>query len=57
MNSVKFSRTPFLQNTSGGLLLEKQTLNTKYLLELIKRNSKVQETIIMSSERALNLDQ
>ena len=57
MNFVKFSRTPFLQNTSGGLLLEKQTLNTKYLQELIKRKSKVQETIIMSSERALNFDQ
>ena len=55
-SSAKFSGTPFLQNTSGRLLLEKLTLNTKHLLELIKRRSKVQETI-MSCERALNFDQ
>ena len=55
-SSAKFSGTPFLQNTSGRLLLEKLTLNTKYLLELIKRRSKVQETI-MSCKRALSFDQ
>ena len=35
---------------------EKQTPNNKFLLELIKRRSKVQEKI-MSYERALNSDQ
>ena len=35
---------------------EKQTLNPKYLLDLTKRRSKVQETN-MSCERALDFDQ
>ena len=43
-------RKHFLQNTSGRLLLRNK------LLELIKRRSKVKETI-MSCERALNFDQ
>ena len=36
--------------------MARKTLNTKYLLELIKRRSKVQETN-MSCECALNFDQ
>ena len=55
---AKFLRTPFVQNTSGRLLLwttASETSNTKYL-ELMKRRSKVQEKN-MSCERVLNLDQ
>ena len=49
----------FTCNISLNLFLwhgDKWTLNTKYLLQLIKRRSKVQKTNI-SCELALNLDQ
>ena len=58
VNFAKFLRTPFVQKTSGQLLIwttASETSNTKYL-ELIKRRSKVQEKN-MSCERALNFDQ
>ena len=58
VNFAKFLRTPFIQNTSGQLLLwttASETSNTKYL-ELIKRRSKVQEKS-MSCKRALNFGQ
>ena len=58
VNFAKFLRTPFVQKTSGQLLIwttASETSNTKYL-ELIKRRSKVQEKN-MSCKRALNFDQ
>ena len=50
------SHTIFLRIYFFGMVINTKTLNTKYLLQLIKRRSKVQKTNI-SCEHALNLDQ
>ena len=57
MNFAKFLRTPFLQNTSGRLLLERHTCNVKRLEEIEKMVKKMNVLYIVDQdhERSVNV--